>query len=190
MALFSKKKKVEDFDLLRDKLGNFSETKHIPNHITLDKSDISLKEIKEFIDKDVDSKFEVFIEFLNEEKNKRKQLEKDLDLLREQMKNLSNNFQNNKQETKRKFPKIKKIVVKDEDLKFKLKNGTKLSSIDDLYNAITKMDDNVFHHHVNSERNDFVPWIQHIIKRRILAKRLEPVKERNEFIKILKDFLD
>ena len=46
-----------------------------------------------------------------------------------------------------------------EEFYFKLVDGKMLKSVPELLEALKNMDDWVYQHHVNQERNDFVNWI-------------------------------
>ncbi|MFW5991362.1 MAG: hypothetical protein ACOCQX_03975 [Candidatus Nanoarchaeia archaeon] len=43
---------------------------------------------------------------------------------------------------------------------FKCADGREFNSLKDLALSLDDMDDGVFMHHVNEERNDFEPWIR------------------------------
>lgn len=180
MGLFSKKTKVEDFKLLKDKLDEHSNTENIPQHIKFNKTEITLKEIKEFIDKDVDAKFEVFIEFLNEERKKTNAMKKELDLLKKHLifKDIKSNTHSNNE-----------YMINEENLKFILYNGIKLSSLNDLLENLKTMSDDVFVHHVNSERNDFASWVKYVLKLENLSKQLYAFKAKKDIISAIETFI-
>jgi hypothetical protein len=52
---------------------------------------------------------------------------------------------------------------------FHLADGRVIKSIPELINAIRKMDDWVYNHHVNDEKNDFVRWISDMSKLKLLS---------------------
>ena len=49
-----------------------------------------------------------------------------------------------------------------EEFYFKLVDGKMLKSVPELLEALKNMDDWVYQHHVNQERNDFVNWLRDI----------------------------
>ena len=48
------------------------------------------------------------------------------------------------------------------DSYFHLADGRVLKSVPELIETLRDMDEWVFQHHVNSDKNDFVQWIEHI----------------------------
>ena len=52
-----------------------------------------------------------------------------------------------------------------EDCYFYLADGKVLKSISELIQELKTMEQWVFDYHVNSEKNDFVSWIEHLTKR-------------------------
>jgi hypothetical protein len=65
---------------------------------------------------------------------------------------------------------------------FNLKDGGKIRSISELYSMLQGMDESVFSHHVNSEKNDFGNWIRDVHKDYRLADSLFSAKTRDEAI--------
>lgn len=63
---------------------------------------------------------------------------------------------------------------------FVLKSGEMISSIKDLAIIIDCMDNNVFKHHVNEERNDFSTWINDVFQEKSLAESLLGIYDRKE----------
>ncbi|HRY33484.1 MAG TPA: DUF5752 family protein [Bacteroidales bacterium] len=59
-----------------------------------------------------------------------------------------------------------------EDKVFYLSNGQVLSSLKDLYTGIQQMPDDVFFHHVSSEKNDFANWVSAVIGDKTLAAKV------------------
>jgi hypothetical protein len=51
-----------------------------------------------------------------------------------------------------------------EELYFYLADGRVIKNIPELISALREMEDWVFEHHVNSEKNDFVEWLSTICK--------------------------
>jgi hypothetical protein len=65
---------------------------------------------------------------------------------------------------------------------FWLKNGAAIKSIDELSKALKTMPDDVFNHHVNSEKNDFANWICDVLKDKKLAQKISSAKSTEEMI--------
>ena len=74
-----------------------------------------------------------------------------------------------------------------QEVGFKLVNGHLLRSIQDLVDELKIMSDEVFNHHVNSERNDFENWIRHIFNVRDLADKVSKVSSKDELLKVLNE---
>ena len=55
---------------------------------------------------------------------------------------------------------------------FWLNNGPILKNLEELANALPEMSSETFHHHVNSEKNDFSSWIKDVIGDQKLANDL------------------
>ena len=72
---------------------------------------------------------------------------------------------------------------------FFLNNGETLKDIKELHKSLTKMDDSVFNHHVNQERNDFSNWIRNVHKNESLAEKILSMKSKEELKNCLKDHL-
>ena len=72
---------------------------------------------------------------------------------------------------------------------FGLVDGRVLKSVPELLEALKNMDDWVYQHHVNQERNDFVNWIRHVYENEELAKKLEKAKKQKQVIKVINESL-
>ncbi len=59
-----------------------------------------------------------------------------------------------------------------DNYKLTLKNGRTLSTLDDLYSALSNISDDVFYYHVNENRNDFYNWVKDVFKNNKLAEDL------------------
>ncbi len=68
---------------------------------------------------------------------------------------------------------------------FWFKDGRSAKNLVELAGALEKISDDIFFHHVNSEKNDFCNWIEFSVKDSVLAKRLKPVKDKDKTIKII-----
>ena len=70
---------------------------------------------------------------------------------------------------------------------FYLNDGRCLSNIAELIDALDSMSDEVFHHHVRHDANDFANWVRDIIKEDLLAEELMHAKNKMEMqLKLLK----
>jgi len=61
---------------------------------------------------------------------------------------------------------------------FWLANGGSLSNLEDLKKSMKSLDDWIFSHHVNKERNDFANWIADCVGDKELARSLKRVKSK------------
>ena len=59
------------------------------------------------------------------------------------------------------------------ELYFKLLPGEELRNVKELAEALEKMSEEVFRHHVNAERNDFANWIRDVFYDVELAELME-----------------
>ena len=55
---------------------------------------------------------------------------------------------------------------------FFLGSGEAIKSVKGLADALEKMPEEVFKHHVNQEKNDFANWIEHVFEDKTLAKKI------------------
>ena len=69
---------------------------------------------------------------------------------------------------------------------FILNNGFIIKSVPELANVLDELDDAVFNHHVNSERNDFANWIRFGFNDNKLADKLQKATSREDLVKVLK----
>ncbi len=63
---------------------------------------------------------------------------------------------------------------------FFLIDGRKLKNLKELYNSLSEMEDSVFNHHVNEERNDFTNWIMYVFNNESLANKVQNAKTKTE----------
>ncbi len=61
---------------------------------------------------------------------------------------------------------------------FKLKNGATIKNLYELANELASMDEEVFRHHVNEEKNDFHNWVLHIVRDEHLATVFSEIHDR------------
>lgn len=67
-----------------------------------------------------------------------------------------------------------------EQFHFVLANGQKLKDLKELTEALEKIPDEVFRHHVNETKNDFSIWVKDILKEDFLADELKKFNTRLE----------
>ncbi len=72
---------------------------------------------------------------------------------------------------------------------FWINNGPIVGSLEELPNVIETISEEQFKHHVNSEKNDFVTWIDNCCNDSKLAKSLKRVKRKKTFVKKIRDKL-
>ncbi|MCF7862280.1 hypothetical protein K9M79_08650 [Candidatus Woesearchaeota archaeon] len=70
---------------------------------------------------------------------------------------------------------------------FHLKDGSKIHDIDDFFMIIKNLPDDIFYHHVNQERNDFVTWIRQSLNMPELADKLKHIHNKEDFLKRIDD---
>ena len=63
---------------------------------------------------------------------------------------------------------------------FALKDGRKLRTVFELIDALETMPDDVFRHHVTSDRNDFAAWLDAVFDEKVLAGELKAISGRME----------
>ncbi len=73
---------------------------------------------------------------------------------------------------------------------FYLEDGRLLRSIEDLYNALQNMDDELYNKHVTSSNNDFANWIEYVFKQNHLAERLRLIRYKTGVMQELKLWLE
>lgn len=64
-------------------------------------------------------------------------------------------------------------------------DGQILSNLADLSFAIGSMDDSIFLHHVNDERNDFADWVEQVLGDEECAKALRRSGKKSQAQKIV-----
>lgn len=76
-------------------------------------------------------------------------------------------------------------AVNDSEKHFYLHEGGSLGSLEELFTELQTMDEHVFRHHVNAERNDFANWVRDVMHDRSLARNIALSSERDQMLKIL-----
>lgn len=69
--------------------------------------------------------------------------------------------------------------------KFFLCDGEVVHNLPELMERLKTMDDGVFQHHVNAERNDFSTWVRDVFMDKKLARELARVKTKESMAKKL-----
>ncbi|MCG2695406.1 hypothetical protein L6248_00515 [Candidatus Parcubacteria bacterium] len=64
-----------------------------------------------------------------------------------------------------------------------------LRNLEDLVQALKEMNDDVFCHHANKEKNDFANWIKDVLKDIELARAVKRLKTRQTMIKKIENRL-
>ncbi|HJX05084.1 MAG TPA: ATPase domain-containing protein [Candidatus Nanoarchaeia archaeon] len=77
---------------------------------------------------------------------------------------------------------------KEEEL-FLTKEGITVSNLRELREFLSMASDEVFHHHVDGQKNDFENWIRHSLKNQELADLLRNKKTKEDTIMVLDYFL-
>jgi hypothetical protein len=73
------------------------------------------------------------------------------------------------------------------DFVFRMKDGSQIKNLKELYSALQYAGPELFSHHVNSERNDFGNWIKDVHKDYKLANRLFSSSTKEECAKAVRD---
>jgi len=68
---------------------------------------------------------------------------------------------------------------------FKFSDGREAKTLEELYIIISTSPPNVFSEHVNGSKNDFADWIRHCVLHVALADKLAPVRNSEEYFRIL-----
>lgn len=72
---------------------------------------------------------------------------------------------------------------------FYLANGTIIKSIFELISNLKKIKEEVYAHHVNTDKNDFANWIKDIYSDEALASKVTLTKNKKALIKTLEQAL-
>ena len=73
---------------------------------------------------------------------------------------------------------------------FWVNNGPILKNIEELANALPEMSNDIFHHHVNNEKNDFSNWVKDVIGDDKLANDLLSSKTKDSAVKKIRSRLN
>jgi len=69
------------------------------------------------------------------------------------------------------------------DNSFRLCSGKTLKNLKDLKRYVKEMPDEVYNYHVTGDKNDFAFWLKNCLELGQLAKSLNGVKTKRNFIK-------
>jgi len=87
-----------------------------------------------------------------------------------------------KMDDKKFLKEAKKQIQIHPDKYFYLHGGGVMKSLHELLHILKDMEEHVFNHHVNEERNDFANWSRDVFQKKELADDIQHVKERDEII--------
>ncbi len=82
------------------------------------------------------------------------------------------------------------ITLTDKKRYFYLRDGKALKSIAELSVALQKMSDDVFNHHVTSDKNDFSAWIADVFSEPLFAKALKKVKGKVQTLELVQRYIE
>jgi len=74
----------------------------------------------------------------------------------------------------------------DPDLYFYTADGSTIRSLEELPNALARMDDDTYLRHVEEKKNDFSNWVRDVLELPQLARNLEEAANRTTSIGIVK----
>lgn len=61
---------------------------------------------------------------------------------------------------------------------FWTRDGSILRDLRDLHVVVSSMDDEIFFHHVNKEKNDFADWVEYVLQDKECAEALRKAKKK------------
>lgn len=73
---------------------------------------------------------------------------------------------------------------------FWTRDGRILQNLQDLHIAFGSMDEEIFLHHANKEKNDFADWVQYVLQDLDVATGLRKAKKQTQAKKILAEHLE
>lgn len=73
---------------------------------------------------------------------------------------------------------------------FWVNNGPILKNMEELVNVLPQISDEIFRHHVNSEKNDFSTWINEVIGDKKLANDLLSSKSKDSALQKIRNRLN
>ena len=204
-AIYYPEKETADASFFSNLLGHLRKEESMLDAKYLNPDELNSRNLVAEMREYWDEQKKVFMQLKETQK-----LEQNLVANIEELQHLESEWQQleNEQEERKKALKEKETQIENETLKLKglmrrwnlkkdteekhyfhLKNGNYCKNAMELLNALKKMDDATFNHHVTSEKNDFVLWIRDIFNDKSLAAELESTNSREKTIEILSKIL-
>lgn len=98
-------------------------------------------------------------------------------------------------------PKSYEILIKcwskdaKPDKRFILASGKEIKNIKELIKALDEMEEHIFQHHVNWERNDFYNWVKDVFEDFELAEKILHARDKRDmqlalYKELVKDLLE
>lgn len=85
--------------------------------------------------------------------------------------------------------KTKTLIESPPDKQFILRTGQRLKNLKELYTFLKNVDEAIFNHHVNRNKNDFANWIRDVLKEKELSTQLKKIKNKQETLKVIEKYL-
>ena len=79
-------------------------------------------------------------------------------------------------------------MISDENA-FVLNDGTKIKGLRELASVLSEMNEELFVHHVNGEKNDFAEWIGNVFGNVALAERVRGISNPTIISSIIRIYL-
>ena len=73
---------------------------------------------------------------------------------------------------------------------FWVNSGPIIKNLDELASVLPELNDEIFNHHMNNEKNDFSNWIKDVIGDQALANDLLSSKNKNSALKKIRNRLN
>jgi len=102
------------------------------------------------------------------------------DRLKDELSSKEMVIEHNTRHLKKSFKKLHFNLAVNPEHYFVLSDGKKLKNLQDLYENVKHMDNEVFYKHVNENKNDFSSWINDIMGIKELASAIKSAKTREE----------
>jgi len=81
------------------------------------------------------------------------------------------------------------LITKPEEY-FYLSNGQSIRSLQELKDALPRLDEGVFRRHVTNEKNDFANWIKGVFQEEELAEEVGQEQDKRKITILLERFID
>ena len=95
-----------------------------------------------------------------------------------------------KKSTKKASPKeVRALVCAIDQECFWTRDGSILRDLRDLHVVVSSMDDEIFFHHVNKDKNDFADWVEYVLQDRDCAEALRKAKKKETLHKTVERHL-